>query len=167
MSEDHPGGTVDMGAGRLQSWRWGAGAEGQAGPVRRSGIRLRQGLAGLGKERVLGQAGGSVLSRSLHAASLDMLQAGGRVGRQEGRQRAPQDRQAALRVEGRRQTDRRSQSLGPSCPEYYYRDRSERSLGWFPEKRVPWTGGSLWQGGQVLVQLWRGLPSGRTSYPRA
>jgi hypothetical protein len=48
--------------------------------------------------------------------SLGMLQAG-KVGRQAGRQRAPQDGQVALegRKRGRRQTDR-SQDLGPSCP---------------------------------------------------
>lgn len=84
-----------------------------------------QGLAGL-QGWGPGQEGSSVLSRSLHADSLGMLQAGGQAA---GRQRAPQDGQAALgdgRV-GDRQMG--AETWGPAAQKRLCRDRPERSWG--------------------------------------
>ena len=71
-----------------------------------------QGPAGL-QGQGPGQVGRLVLSRSLHADSLGMLQAGRQAA---GRQRAPQDGQAALGDGGGWETDRWELRLGAQLP---------------------------------------------------
>ena len=80
-----------------------------------------QGPAGLqGQARPGGRL---VLSRSLHADSLGMLQAGGQAA---GRQRAPQDGQAALGDGGVGDRQMGAETWGPAAQKRRCRDRPER-----------------------------------------